>query len=828
MNSERILVVEDSLTQAVKLEYFLRDLGYAVLVAENGEKALSKMESFEPDLVISDVVMPGMDGYELCSKIREHAKFRCIPVILLTSLSEPGDVLRGLKSGAINFVTKPYDEDFLLSRIRYVLSHNNCETEKNRTQQIEFEFHGEQHSISADFGQVFHLLLATYENALLQSRQLDQAYSRLAHQEEQLRSVLASISSSIAVLDTDGRLITANDSWRDYFVHDNAENLAGVNFLDSLGSRGCPDDILAAVANGMHEVIKGHDKHFLIEFSYKNEGSTRWCQLDITPMGGDSGGAVAAFIDITSRKVLERELIKARDEAQRANKFKSRFLASMSHEIRTPLNAVIGLTDLTLLTDLNAEQRDNLETVGLCANQLLSVVNDILDLSKVEARMLKLENDDFSLSDALYSVVRSLSHQAEIKGLIIDLDIDEDAPEVVRGDLGRLKQVLFNLIGNALKFTDEGGVYVQVSPEIEDMVSGSHNIKFTVRDTGIGIPEDQQEVIFESFRQADSSTTRKFGGTGLGLAISREIVEMMGGRIGVRSAQGLGSVFSFNVLLSPGDPNKVDSNNQDIAAHPETIKRKFHILLVEDNAINVRVAGRLLKKMGHSVRESSNGVKAIETLSQEHFDLVLMDIEMPEMDGFDAARNIRKGGAGTASSEIPIIAMSAHAMSDTRDKSIMAGMNGYITKPVQYADLEKKIMKVMEGRIDAGEDAEPQETVQSEPVLDREKALEMYHGDMDLFAELCSMFIEETPDDLAQLTEAVSDNDLHTAERIAHTLKSTCAAICAPRARNIAFEMEKAFRYRISSGFDRFMNEFMQERQKIEEIINNDKEFFSD
>ncbi|WP_034633628.1 response regulator [Maridesulfovibrio bastinii] len=823
MTSERILVVEDSLTQAVKLEYFLSSIGYSVLVADDGESAISKMDSFNPDLVISDVVMPGMDGYELCSQIRQNDKFHSVPVILLTSLSDPGDVLRGLKSGAINFVTKPYDEDFLHSRIRHVLDHNHYEAETGNTREIEFEFHGEKHSISADFGQVFHLLLATYENALLQSKQLDQAYRQLAHQEEQLRSVLASISSSIAVLDTGGRLITANPSWNDYFAIDTGETLVGSDFLESLSAIGCPEDILVAVANGLKEVINGHDEHFLIEFSYPFKGEKKWCQLDITPMGGETGGAVAAVIDITGRKKLERELIMARDGAQKANKFKSRFLASMSHEIRTPLNAVIGLTDLTLLTDLNVEQRDNLETVGLCANQLLSVVNDILDLSKVEARMLKLENEDFSLSDVLYSVVRSLSHQAESKGLVIDLDIDEDVPEIVCGDQGRLKQVLFNLIGNALKFTGKGGVYVQVSPSIDQNVSGRHDVVFTVRDTGIGIPEDQQDVIFESFRQADSSTTRKFGGTGLGLAISREIVEMMGGQIGVRSSVGLGSVFTFNVLLSPGDPDKVELYALESDTLPDADKKRFHILLVEDNSINVRVAGRLLKKMGHTCREAENGVKAVEALSKEHFDLVLMDIEMPEMDGFDAAKAIRQGGAGSACVEIPIIAMSAHAMSGTRDKSIKSGMNGYITKPVQYADLEAKIQKVMEGRADSGDHDFDENEHFGVPVLDRQKAEEMYHGDNELFEELCSMFLEETPEDLRQLLTAASRRDFRSAERIAHTLKSTCAAICAPRARDIAYEMEKAFRYHEGSGFEKLVESFKAENKRISEAIESYK-----
>ncbi|WP_321404585.1 response regulator [Maridesulfovibrio sp.] len=791
MPNNHILVVEDSLTQAVKLEYILFDKGFQVSLASNGENALELMEERKVDLVISDVVMPGMDGYELCERIRASSRYKDVPVILLTSLSDPGDIIKGLKSGATNFVTKPYDEGFLLARIESVLRNRSFDSGDSTVQEVDFEFQGVKHVLKADFSQVFHLLLATYENTLLQSRQLDVANRKLVAREEQLSSVLGSMSAKIAVLDPEMKIVAANESWRELFVPGITEEaLDGLEFKDAIYSSGCLRGSLSELMDGVRSVVKGISKKFSSEYSFDSMGRSCWYLLEVTPMQGESGGAVASFIEITDRKEMEREILRARDVAEKANRFKSRFLASMSHEIRTPLNAIVGLTDLTLRSELSAKQTESLELVKLSADQLLTLINDILDLSKVEARMLTLEETDFCLAEAMQDVVKSMEQQACDKGLALNIDVADDVPKAVSGDLVRLKQVLYNLVGNSIKFTGHGGVFVQVSKLEERVDTGEVVIQVAVRDTGIGIPDEKQAIIFESFRQADDSTTRKFGGTGLGLAISRELVEMMGGQIRVNSSEDCGSVFTFSVVLKIGNPEKVDCVDSGFISGAVGVESEYSILLVEDNPINVLVATSLLEKMGHSVHVASNGLEAVSMLSGIDVDLVLMDLEMPEMDGFSASSCIRSGKAGDAARNVPIIAMSAHAMAGVKEKCTESGMNNYIAKPVQYVALQEVIIQTMT----KGNRVVPfveKPAPCDEGVLDRDKAEVMYQGDSSLYNELCSMFFNDVRTEIKNLKHAIS-SDGTVAKRIAHTMKSSCAAICAPHAREAAVLLEKA------------------------------------
>ncbi|OEU67774.1 MAG: histidine kinase [Desulfovibrio sp. S3730MH75] len=819
MSFQHILIVEDSLTQAVKLEYFLFEKGYRVTLASDGEKALNALDRKDIDLVISDIVMPGMDGYELCENIRNNPKYKAVPVILLTSLSEPGDIIKGLKSGATNFVTKPYDEDFLLSRIQSVFKHGELDSYQSAMQEVDFEFQGEDHSLKADFGQVFHLLLATYENTLLQSRQIDEANRKLIAREEQLSSVLASMSAKIAVLDTDTKLIVANESWRELFTPERFEvKLEGLDFKEAVAGSGCLVKDLDALFEGVSSVARGVTDSYSLEFAVdgKHEGESFWNMLEVTPMRGGLGGAVASFIDITGRKEMEHELIKARDTAEKGNRFKSRFLASMSHEIRTPLNGVIGMTDLTLRSDLTADQAENLEIVRTSANQLLTLINDILDLSKVEARMLTLEEKDFHLSKSLGEIIKIMTPQAAERGLVLSLDIDSNVHDIVCGDEGRLRQIFFNLVGNSLKFTEQGGVFVQVSALDSSDDSDCSVLQVSVRDTGIGIPEAKQALIFESFRQADDSTTRKFGGSGLGLAISRELVEMMGGEISVRSSEGYGSVFTFSVSLKRGTLENIALKYAEAENfNASNDERPCRILVVEDNPINVKVATSLLKKMGHSVHVASNGLEALSSLSVLDVDLVLMDLEMPKMDGFNAAKSIRQGDSGHFKQNIPIIAMSAHAMAGVRDKCENYGMNGYIAKPVQYTELHDAILQAvnMNKRVSQFQEELNKKT---KAAINRENALEMYQGDELLFRDICEMLVTDVPSDLVIFQEALENNDAEIAKRTVHTLKSSCAAVCADRACYIATMLEKALLRGELGQVQGYIAEFLKEFSRIE------------
>ncbi len=723
----------------------------------------------------------------------------------------------------------------------------------------------------------------------------------------------------------DGRVLDVNDACARIFGYSSRQDQLGRNNIEVYFDPGERERFL--------ERLRREKAISNLEVCYRRrDGTPVWVVENVTLLEGLDGEPETiegTLFDITDRKLAEAEIMKAKEAAEAASRSKSEFLANMSHEIRTPMNGIMGMTELALDTELNSEQREYLEMVKSSADSLLTIINEILDFSKIEAGRLELDLIEFNLRDSLEQTVKTLALRAHQKGLELACDIRAGVPELIIGDPTRLRQIIINLVGNAIKFTSQGEIIVRV--ELESHLEDAVGLHFEVIDTGIGIPAEKQRLIFEAFAQADTSSTRKYGGTGLGLTISMQLVEMMHGRMWVESEAGKGSVFHFTApfplgkTTTPPQPTDlislsdipvlvVDDNStnrrilddllarwhmkpalaeggdralelmrqardrsepfpliltdahmpgmdgftlvehirQDPTLAGATImmltsggqrgdaarcrelgvaayltkpirqselreailtvlgaksaaatdrslltrhtlrerRRNLRVLLVEDNAVNQRLAIRLLEKRGHSVAVAGNGREALDLLEKANFrgfHLVLMDVQMPEMDGLAATAAIREREKSTGT-HLPIIAMTARAMKGDRERCLAAGMDGYLAKPIQGEDLLDAIENFGQSPkvAEVATTAKPRE---QEPI-DTASALARVEGDVELLKEMVALFLKELPELLTTLREAVTAGNARAVERAAHKLKGSVGNFAAPPAFEAALKLE--------------------------------------
>ncbi|MBP9151405.1 MAG: response regulator [Flavobacteriales bacterium] len=635
-----VLLVEDDEIDQMAFRRFVKQnaLPYKYLVAGSVRDVKELVAKEQFDVAVVDYNLGDGTGMDVLEVIGSAD-----PVIFVTGQGDQKLAVEAMKAGIFDYLIKDVNRDYL------------------------------------------ELLPVTIDNAISR-RKAQQRIQEMEHEVQKLMWVVSQTENSMAIASKNGKIEWVNEGF---------ERLTGYTANEVIGTHGdfLRKDHIAGLNPNSDQFteLQRFKRSVTAEIEkVRKDGTIIWALSTMTPIlnkDGEIENIITIANDITDRKEAEQELLEAKQRAEHLAKTKEEFLANMSHEIRTPMNAIVGVAQLLRDTPLTESQSKYLNAIDFASDNLLNIINDVLDLSKLEANAVVYESRPFSIRNTVNQLSEMFRSKSEEKSVAFNTQIKANTPDTVLGDPTKINQILINLLSNAFKFTKKGEVKLTISSK--EMADKEIELELAVSDTGIGIPEDKFQDVFASFQQAQTNTTRKYGGTGLGLTIVKKLAEGMGGNVDISSELGKGTTFTVNIPVTVLTDAPTGETKEKNTIETERLKGK-RALLVEDNELNQMVADQFLTIVGIEVTTVNDGLLAVEAVSKDHFDLILMDIQMPNMDGYEAARQMRKNGL-----ETPIIAMTAHAFSGEKEKCLAAGMNDYLTKPIKRDLLHSKIIEIL-------------------------------------------------------------------------------------------------------------------------------------
>jgi signal transduction histidine kinase/HPt (histidine-containing phosphotransfer) domain-containing protein len=779
-----VLVVDDDPDIRHEFASALVDQGYTVKTASDGSEALLCVQLHAPDLILLDVSMPLMSGYEVCRILKANTLTENIPIIFISANDGIQDKLQAFAIGGSDYITKPPQLAEVFARVHLHLALRHLQT--NLAQK--------NHELS---------------QAVFDRIRMLQRTNLLLHAQKE-----AAIDGIFAV-DEQGRIASFNRRFCEMW--NISDDLLLGKAVDSEFNDGSPLGTFL-IKSALPSVLAN-----LLETTYDDPDVVRRGEIVYgdrvfdyytSPVSSEQNkffGLIWCFRDISAKKQTElrqmqlmEDLRKAKEEAEEAVRTKAAFLAMMSHEIRTPINGVIGMTQLLAGTDVNPEQAKYIRTIQVSGEMLLSVINDILDFSKIESGKLELENAPLDVRAVVRDIYDVQLAKAKEKKLKFEVSMNSHVPPFIIGDVTRIRQILLNLVSNALKFTDTGAVRigVRLAGDEVPLADRPFQLLFSVSDTGIGISDEQMQRLFQPFSQASASTSRKYGGTGLGLVICKKLVETMGGNIQAESKADQGSIFSFTITTQIAREQPVytlqdalDKGNEMVGRLGDRLPLK--ILIAEDNLINQELAMAMLIKMGYQPDVVDNGLAVLEALQVEHYDLLLLDVQMPEMDGLETADYLVNHWheLHTGYERPTIVAMTASAMQGDREMCLRAGMDDYISKPIMMDSLQRTIEKWAVSNI-SEEVADERivvkvEKAQNSSVIDRAAIRNLEQINPKLIGRMIHLFTaEEAPALLQNLRQAIANHDSKEVSYNAHTLKGSSNILGAKALGKLCLEVE--------------------------------------